>query len=643
MFALVARLWAAELVRAAYLGILGRLPDDAGLKVHCAELGWPRLKAAKSLAELLATISRSPERWKRSLAQHADELVRAVFRGVLHREPREEELGTLAAQLRQSGSVSALLAGLADSQEHWEQRLGARSEELVLELYRRLFGRDPASGALRSYATQLKANGDIAGLLSEIGASQEFWQRQVAHRAEDLVRMAFRMLLGREPEEEALRAYAAQLKEHKNLEETLAAIAQSPEHWDIVLRQSAEQVVRDVFAALLRRAPEEAALQAYVGGIRSGQQLSEVLASVGHSQEHWELLLGERAEDLVRGLFRGLLKREPDILGLAGHAAQLRATKDLAAVAVAICDSRERDLMLKRDEEWPHPARSYDEPAWVFMHVEKTGGTSLQNMLLGCFGHEAVYNEHQDTLHLHAPAELSMYSLFAGHFNYDSLGFIPRRNVKVFTFVREPLQRLLSLYHFWRSHEPSAPHFNESMKLAKELSVETYYASREMIRSPSTWNHMTWCIMGDRQWRIWRRLLRSARGGQRTRFIESLRKPMRKRLREFAFVGLQEKFSRSCRELFRVLGRTSPEERSDHSVDQLASINSYIKKSAKPVLTAQAREAMADLVELDSILYEEAQTLFDERLTRRRKPARGPGARAPKRPGMKPAAARPDA
>ena len=36
LFALVARLWAAELVTAAYVGILGRLPDDEGLRAHCA-------------------------------------------------------------------------------------------------------------------------------------------------------------------------------------------------------------------------------------------------------------------------------------------------------------------------------------------------------------------------------------------------------------------------------------------------------------------------------------------------------------------------------------------------------------------------------------------------------------------------------
>jgi hypothetical protein len=365
-----------------------------------------------------------------------------------------------------------------------------------------------------------------------------------------------------------------------------------------------------------------------------------MLAAVGHSQEHWQLLVRAHAEEIVSALFRGLLKREPDSHGLAGHVKQFRSTNDLTAVVSAIGGSRERELLFKKESEWPHPGRSYDEATWVFMHAEKTGGTSLQNMLLQSFGPEHVYNEHEDSLHLHSPAELSMYSVFAGHFNHDSLAFIPRRRLNVFMFVREPRQRLLSLYYFWRSHDPSSPRFNETMKLAQELSIETYYASRDVARSPSTWNHMTWCVMGNRQWHQWRRLLEGFRGERRTRAIESLRAPIRERLREFCFVGLQEKFAQSCRELFRAMGRTCPEVRKDHSVEQLAATTSYIKGGTRPVLTPRAVEVMADLVELDTILYEEAKTLFAERLVRRRNRASARRPRGSSRPRLKTPAAK---
>src|SRR2546421_5298611 len=176
LFPLVARLWAAELVSAAYVGILGRPPDEPGLRARCAELGWPRSKSTGNLAEILAAMSHSPERWKRSLEQRADELVRGVFAAILQREPLAEELKTLTAQLRKSGDLYALIASVATSQECWERLLEARSEELVVTLYRLVFGRDPHSGFVKGYASPLKESGDLSCLLAAIGACPEVWQ-----------------------------------------------------------------------------------------------------------------------------------------------------------------------------------------------------------------------------------------------------------------------------------------------------------------------------------------------------------------------------------------------------------------------------------------------------------------------------------
>jgi Domain of unknown function (DUF4214)/Sulfotransferase domain len=611
VFQLVAKLYAAELVRAAYLGMLGRLPDDAGLKTYCAELG-SGLKAGKGLAELLTAISRSQEHWQRVLQQRAEDLVRAACEGILKRAPGEQELKALAAQFGKSGSIAGLLSTVASSQEHWEQSLARRSQELVLALYRSIFNRDPDSQRLQSYATQLKTSKDIPGLLLAIGASQEFWEGQIAQRAEELVRAVYGALLGREPDDGGLKAYVAQLKEHKSLAELLATIGKSQEHWEVLWQARAEELVRTMFVALLNRQPEEPALKAYVTKIQQGQRLAELLSAVGRSQEHWELLLQERATEVIGAIYRGLLRREPDSVGLTAYVAQFRANRDLAGVASAIGRSRERDRKLKRDEDWPHPARSYNSTTWVFVHMQKTAGTSLQNMIVESFGAENVYHRHDDSLFLHCPAELSLYSVFAGHFNYDSLAFIPRRKLNVFTFVRDPRQRLVSLYNFWRAHDPSAPGFHDSMRLAQELDIETFYGCRDIGRRQSSWNHMTWCMMGDRQWRAWRRLLASTATTERPRVIESLRPAIRQRLREFCFVGLQEDFAGSCRQLFRVLGRACPAERADHSVEKLSAIYPHIKKIAKPSLTSGAIEVMAELVELDAIVYEEAKTLYAE-------------------------------
>jgi hypothetical protein len=567
----------------------------------------------RTLGELLAALSRSPEHWQRILEQRADDLVRAVFEGILRRKPDEQELKAHVAQLRRSGDLAGLISDVAASQENWEQSLARRSEEVVLGLHRRIFKRDPDAAGLRSYAGQLEASKDLAGLLAAVAASQEFWEGQITERAEELVRAAYRALLKREPEEQALSAYAEQLKEHKNLTTLLRTIGESREHWEVLQAANAEELVRAIFAALLNREPEEQALQDYAAKLREKKQLSELMTAVANSQEHWELLLQERARELIGAVYRGLLRREPDSVGMTLQLAQFKATRDLAAVASAIGRSRERDSKLRREVDWQHPARSYEAATWVFLHIQKTGGTSLQNMIVESFGAESAYHEHDDSLHLHCPAELAQYSAFAGHFHHDSLAFIPRRTLNVFTVVREPIARLVSLYNFWRAHDPSAPGFHDSMRLARELDLETFYGCRDIGRRGVTWNHMTWCIMGDRQWRTWRRLLSSATGAERSRLIESFRPAIRERLGEFCFVGLQEDFAGSCRQLFQIMGRDCPQVRADHSVEKLSSIHAHFRKVAKPTLTPQATEAIAALVELDVIVYEEAKALYAKR------------------------------
>lgn len=493
---LLAPLLAKDLVGAAYLGMLGRPADEEGLRHYCTGLRRPWRKEVNALVELLAAISHSPEHWQQQLDQHAPELTRSAYRAVLGREPREEEVAALTKSLEGEKDLAAVLSAIVTCEEHWEKLL--------------------------------------------------------ARRSDDVVKAVFQALLGRDPEPEALHAYAERLQQTKCL--------------------------------------------------------SDLMRAVGESQEHWQRLFDARAEELVGALYRGLLGREPDTAGLRAYTAKLRATRNLPAVAASLANSQERS-MSARSSQWPHPSASYDQATWVFLHVQKTAGTSLQNMLVETFGAELVYREHGDTLYLHSPAELSSYALFAGHFTHDSLRYIPRRKVNVFTFVRAPKERLLSLYNFWRAHETDAPAFHSGMRLAKQLGPGEFFRHAETLDSPETWNHTTWCLMGAEKWHEWHKLLADKGAQERSQALARLRPKIRKQLESFAFVGLQEYFTRSCALLFGILGRPCPPERGDHSVERLSTEHRYITNISKPPVTPGVAAAMDSLSELDEILYEEARAM----------------------------------
>jgi hypothetical protein len=603
---------AEELVQAIQRIFL-RAPDEQGCKAYVEQL-----RRSKDLMALLAKVVHSPEHWESMVGLRAEELVRAVYAALLKREPDEQALSVYGAQLKKGKDLSRLLSTIAQSQEHWNKLLALRAEELVRWVYEALLNREPDEQALDAHTAQLTDSKDLPRLLSAIAHSQEHWETLLGLRADELVRGVYEALLKREPDEQALNVYGAQLKEGEDLTRLLSTIAHSQEHWDMLLGLRAEELVRGVYEALLKREPDEQALNAYGAQLKEGKSLPRLLSAIAQSQEHWENLLASKAEDIVRAVCDGLTNSTPDEEKLAAYVDTFTLGRNLADLVSVVGNSDEHWSALAKRRSWPHPASSYNNNTVVFLHIQKTAGTSVQNMLQEAFARDKIYREYLDTLHLHSPAELSTYSLFAGHFNYDSLAFIPRRKLSLITFVREPKKRLTSLYHFWRAHEPTHPNYSGGIVLANELPMADFFARAEIDQDWGVWNHMTWAIMGERQWREWRRLLRNAGGDAKAEsdvLSGTIRPAIRQRLGEFSFIGIQEDFDRSILLLFRTLNRTPPAVRVDHSLEDIMGTTEGFKRDMRRQPVTAATDAVVErLVNLDNIVYSEAKTLYSDRL-----------------------------
>lgn len=292
--------------------------------------------------------------------------------------------------------------------------------------------------------------------------------------------------------------------------------------------------------------------------------------------------------------------------------------QDLASVLANIVGSDEFTRSRPNLQGRPDPTDKYDTPCLVFLHIQKTAGTSIQNLLSDSYDRKNLFREHSDTLYKHSCGNLSTYSVFAGHFNYDSLSYIPRRVLSIFTFVREPKKRLISLYYFWRAHEPSHTSYHIGMKLANELTIEAFFEDEQIKGMSEVWNHMTWAIMGQRQWRIWQTMLAEAtKEDAATEIIAlTLRPAILRRLHEFIFVGLQEDFARAINVLFRILEKPQPKAiRADHTLEGLMSTDLHFKKTMeKQPVTSRLDAALDRLIQMDAIVYEEASILYFERL-----------------------------
>ncbi len=543
-FRFFTRVFAPQLIGAAYRGILGREAEPNGLHAYARSLANSR-----DLAEILRDFQRSDECWQQSIADRSEDLIRSFYQGLLNREPGPAGLEHHAAELAEGHNLAALLREICQSEEHWNIILDSRANGLIREFYLALLGREPEREALENGSAKLLQAHDLRAVLADLCGSDEHWQLTLGRRAHDLVRAVYLGLLGREPELKALESFAAKLARTRDLAGLLAGVSGSDEHWKLILSSRSEDVVRGFCHGILGRDPEPDELASLSAALAKSRNLADLVHSIDRSDDTWRKSLGARSSDLVRAVYQGLLGREPDEKALANCSAKLAQTADLATLLTTVVRSDEFLRLPMRFSGELGARDAYEAPALVFLHLQKTAGTTLQDMLSKTYG-QKIYREHNDRLDFWSPRQLARYSVFAGHFNYDSLAFIPRRTLSIFTFVRHPKERLISLYYFWRAHEPSSPHFHIGMKAANELSIEEFFEDEQTIRkcAHDIWNHQTWGIMGRRQWLTWKRLLaRNADENSAQEYVSQLIRPLiRQRLREFLVVGLQDEFEKVC-------------------------------------------------------------------------------------------------
>ncbi|MHA6205826.1 DUF4214 domain-containing protein [Dyella soli] len=303
----VFRLLRSRLVKEAYAGLLRRPADTAGLDGYAQALAQ-----SGDLAQVLSHLVESDEFKRLQTSSAAPATVRAIFRGVLGREPDEEALKAYEAEIAASGSLESTLAAVGNSDESWGRSLGRHSDDLLLAIFHGLFGSSTGQALFSAHRTSLGALPDLSALLSTLRESGEVWQSVRAAEAESIVNGVYLALLGRLPEPEALSVYGREVAKDDGLVHVIAAIGASQEHWQQSIASHAERVVELAFRVLLEREPDAAALAHYSANLRDSRDLGQLFATLAGSQEYWELAQKRRADALVCGLYKTMAGREPD-------------------------------------------------------------------------------------------------------------------------------------------------------------------------------------------------------------------------------------------------------------------------------------------------------------------------------------------
>lgn len=136
-----------------------------------------------------------------------------------------------------------------------------------------------------------------------------------------------------------------------------------------------------------------------------------------------------------------------------------------------------------------------------FMHVAKTGGISFAHLLRSAFRPEEICPPPSGGgFWRHDPADVAHYRLFIGHFGSDFIDAVDGGGYKI-TIVRDPRQRVVSLYDFWRSIPPE---WSESLHeddfdapaFARSMSFSEFLETKNVMVWPSFTNAMARQLVG---------------------------------------------------------------------------------------------------------------------------------------------------
>ena len=225
------------------------------------------------------------------------------------------------------------------------------------------------------------------------------------------------------------------------------------------------------------------------------------------------------------------------------------------------------------------PAR---DPA-VFRHIQKTAGTSLVNLAARQYGEENIIT-HSDYVS-RDPQSLASIPFVSGHFGYDYAKNLIRTR-KSFTFLRDPTERILSLYYFYRSQDPN---LFPMYRIAHECTLSEFL--RRGLEDPymraRLWNNQTWQLAHG---------YGATDGKSLASFSpEELIRLALEHLREFSFIGLTENYDADASKVAKLLGWSV-------EVNEFRENVNSGRKSAKDLSDEEAA-LIKEFTALDEVLY----------------------------------------
>jgi len=251
--------------------------------------------------------------------------------------------------------------------------------------------------------------------------------------------------------------------------------------------------------------------------------------------------------------------------------------------------------------------RSCDMERVVFLHVPKCGGTTLHDILSQWYGPANMHPERFNELYSYTGAQLASSRVFSGHYDFYATTMIPGPKTLI-SFLRDPAERLVSLYNFHRAHTPEIIKRNNLLlpRWANEHDIDAYFARDEIRAHPAVNNMIV---------RVFSNIPQTAPSIINASLLETDMDAMLEQalenLEKFAFVGFMNTYDEDVNRLADLLGQTRLQDTPKQQVlDTLMEGGGGMKKIEKQRPSSACRESIEEIIQYDRKFYARARELF---------------------------------
>lgn len=179
----------------------------------------------------------------------------------------------------------------------------------------------------------------------------------------------------------------------------------------------------------------------------------------------------------------------------------------------------------------------------AFLHIMKTAGTSLHYWLRKAMPETPIFHGDEYLFDRTSAAELSNHGLLLGHFSWNHVAKF--RRPYIITFLRDPVDRVTSVYWWLRNWDVPDPTVKEAAAIAKTTDLKGFLASDDIHVRRLTENQQAYALASD-----WR--------SPRTVSHQQLLHQATSNLAKVGFAGYAEDYGGCLRLLSRELSLANP-------------------------------------------------------------------------------------